>query len=179
MTTAASKTSRHRVRATLAAAALGTSLLGGCVVFNPIQTDYAYQPADGVNATFGDLEVRGLVVVSNAKGTPGNLAGQVINRSSEDVQLTFQSEGSAGAQATVKRQSSLTLGEGEGKPVTLDKVEVAPGETLELQVSTPATGLNLLLVPVLPSTGYYEDAKPSGAPPAPSPDTTESEGSGH
>ncbi|KGN34441.1 hypothetical protein N802_13495 [Knoellia sinensis KCTC 19936] len=161
MTTAALTTSRHRLRATLAAAVLGSTLLGGCAVFSPMQTDYAYQAADGVNATFGDLDVRGLVIVSDAKDAAGNLVGQLVNSSNEDLQVAFATEAGPGGQVTVPRRSSVNLGEEE--PLTLPKVGVNPGDVLQLQVATAGTGQNILTVPVLPSLAYYEDSRPPGS----------------
>ena len=159
VTTALVTTPRQRLRATLAAAALGTTLLGGCAVFSPVQTDVAYQAADGVNATFGSLDVRGIVVVSEAKDAAGSIVGQLVNTGNEDIDVAFASEGGAGGQVSVPRHSSVTLGDGES--ATLPKVTVAPGGVLQLQVATPETGQNVVIVPVLPATAYYKDSAPS------------------
>lgn len=172
-------TSRHRLRAALAAAALGTTLLGGCAVFSPVQTDVAYQASDGVNATFGDLDVRGVVVISNAKDSAGNIVGQFVNTSDKDIDVSFAGEGGAGPQVTVARHSSLTLGGGEA--ATLPKVTVAPGDVMQLQIATAATGQNVVTVPVLPSLAYYEGDKPAGGPAAPthSPEPSASASTSH
>ncbi|WP_353951277.1 hypothetical protein V6K52_16800 [Knoellia sp. S7-12] len=175
MTTAPVTTSRHRLRAALAAAALGTTLLGGCAVFSPVQTDYNYQAADGVNATFGDLDVRGVLVISNAKDAPGSVLGQLVNTSNEEIEVAFASEGGASEPVTVPRYSSLTLGEGEA--VTLPKVAVEPGDVIQLQVTTAATGQNIVTVPVLPAMAYYSDDAPPGSPALPS-DSPSAEPSG-
>ncbi|MFC7491151.1 MULTISPECIES: hypothetical protein [unclassified Knoellia] len=178
MTTAPLTTPRHRLRAALAAAVLGTTLLGGCAVFSPVQTDYNYQAADGVNTTFGDLEVRGLLVVADAKDGQGTVVGQLVNTSNEDIEVAFASEGATGAEVTVPRRSSLSLGE---EPVTLSSVAAAPGDVLQLQMATPGTGQNVLTVPVLPSAAYYEEARPPGStgPASPSPSASESESASH
>lgn len=163
VTTAALTTSRPRLRAALAAAALGATLLGGCAAFSPVQTNYIYQAADGVNATFGDLDLRGVLVIADAKDGPGSVVGQLVNNGSEDVQVTMGTEGGPmAAPVTVGRGSSLTLG--AESAVTLGSVPAAPGDVLQLQVSTPGTGQNILTVPVLPALGYYEDSKPSPVP---------------
>ncbi len=159
VTTAPVTTPRHRLRAALAAAALGTTLLGGCAVFSPVQTDVAYQASDGVDATFGDLDVRGVLVISDAKDGAGNIVGQLVNSSNEDIDVAFATDGGAGPQVKVPRRSSVTLGEGES--ATLPKVTVSPGDVLQLQVITAATGQNVVTVPVLPAKGYYTDDKPS------------------
>lgn len=166
---------RHRLRAALATAALGTTLLGGCAVFSPVQTDYNYQAADGVNTTFGDLDVRGILVVADAKDGQGTVVGQLVNMSDEDIDVTFASEGGTGGEVTVTRRSSVTIGEDE--PVTLSKVAAAPGDVLQLLVTTAGTGQNVITVPVLPSAAYYEGDRPPGStgPPSPSPSESESE----
>jgi hypothetical protein len=169
-------TSRPRLRATLAAAVLGSTLLGGCAVFSPVQTDVAYQAADGVNATFGSLDVRGIVVVSGADGEAGNITGQLVNTGNEDIDVTFASQGGQGGQVTVPRHSSVSLGEDSS---TLPTVKAEPGGVMQLQVATPETGQNVLLVPVLPPTNYYRSSAPSPSPstsasPSPNPSATPS-----
>lgn len=139
---------------------LGTTLLGGCAVFNPQQTDYAYQAADGVNVTFGDLDVRGLAVIADSKGAPGVLIGQLVNTSNDDLDVSLASEGSQPTQVTVPRHGSLSLG-GDGESVTLSSVAAAPGDVISIQVSTSATGQNVATVPVLPALGYYKDLTPA------------------
>lgn len=162
MTTAAQTTTRHRLRAVLGAAVLGTTLLGGCAVFSPVQTDYAYQAADGVNATFGDLDVRNLAVVADAKDAPGALVGQLVNTSSEDLDVSLASEGGQPVEVTVPRHGSVSLGE-DGESATLSTVPAAPGEVVTISVSTSGTGQNLLTTPVLPPVGYYEGVTPAPA----------------
>ena len=162
MTTAAQTTPRHRLRAVLGAAVLGTTLLGGCAVFSPVQTDYAYQAADGVNATFGDLDVRNLAVVADAKDAPGALVGQLVNTSTEDIDVSLSSEGSEPVEVTVPRHGTVSLGE-DGESATLSTVPAAPGEVVTIAIATSGTGQNVLTTPVLPPLGYYEDFTPAPA----------------
>ena len=162
MTTAAQTTPRHRLRAVLGAAVLGSTLLGGCAVFSPVQTDYAYQAADGVNATFGDLDVRNLAVVADAKDAPGALVGQLVNTSTEDIDVSLSSEGSEPVEVTVPRHGTVSLGEG-GESATLSTVPAAPGEVVTIAIATSGTGQNVLTTPVLPPLGYYEDFTPAPA----------------
>ena len=177
VTTAALTTPRHRLRAALAAAALGSTLLGGCAVMSPVQTDYVYQAADGVNATFGDLDLRGVLVIADAKDGPGSVVGQLVNNGDEDVEVTIGTAGGPGSPVTVERGSSLALG--AESAVALSSVPAAPGDVVQLQVATQGTGQNIVTVPVLPALGYYEDSKPSAAPSesasAPSPSASPSE----
>jgi len=145
-------------------------MLGGCAVLSPVQTDYDYQAADGVNATFGELDVRGLVVISEGKDKPGTVIGQLVNRGDEDLQVAFGTEQARTEPTTVPRHGSLTLG--EGKTVTLPSVPVAPGEVVQLRVAVPTTGENVLDVPVLPPTQYYSEDAPAPTSPSASPSAT-------
>ena len=167
MTTAALTTSRHRLRAALAAAALGSTLLGGCALFSPVQTDYAYQSADGVNATFGELDLRGVLVVADAKDGPGSVVGQLVNNGAEDLDVTIGTAGGPGTLVTVERGASVPLD--AESAIALPSVPGGPGDVVQLQVATPASGQNVVTVPVLPALGYYEDVKPPAASASPSP----------
>lgn len=164
MTNAALKPARRRLGATLAAAALGASMLGGCAVFSPQQTDINYQAADGVNATFGDLDLRGMVVVTDAKDAPGAIVGQLVNTGDEDLDVAFATEGSEGGTVKVPRHGSLELTKDDAVP--LSKVAAAPGDMIQVVVTTQSTGQNVVNVPVLPPVQYYEGIKGSPAPSA-------------
>ena len=63
--------------------------LSGCQLESPIQTNVPYQPADGVAVDLGDVQVRDLVIVTDAKGGVGTLSGLVVNKSAEPVTVTF------------------------------------------------------------------------------------------
>ena len=139
---------------------LGSTLLGGCAVFSPVQTDFAYQASDGVNATFGELEVRGLAIVAKAKDSPGVVIGQLVNRGNDDLRVSLSSEGSQPTEVTVPRHGSVSLG-GSGESVTFGSLPAGPGEVLDVQVATGATGQNVLAAPVLPALGYYADVTPA------------------
>lgn len=180
VTTAALTTSRHRLRTALAAAAVGTTLLGGCAVFSTVQTDQPYQAADGVNASFGELDLRGVLIVAETKDGPGTVVGQLVNNGSEDIEVTLGTTADAPMQApvTVERGSSFTLGEESSGQ--LASVPAGPGDVVQLRVSTRDTGQNVVTVPVLPAEGYYEDVTPPSAPATqpgstPSPSTSPSE----
>jgi hypothetical protein len=146
-----------RVIASLAlVAALSTS---GCAVTSPVQTDEPYQPADGVNLNLGEgLAVRGLLVVGGEKkDEAGRLSGQLLNTSSDDVSVTFGTGSTDQTTATVPAHSSLNLADEE---LTLESVPAVAGDLVPLSISASSTGDNILQVPVLPATGYYEDLTP-------------------
>ena len=149
----------NRAAAPLRTAALaGVALLAsGCAVFSPVQTDVDYPPADGVKLSIPGLELRNLAIVVPEKGGTGVVIGQAVNSGSSAVDVTFAVEG-AGATATaaVPANSGDTLSD-DTSEVTIDGIPASPGDVVQLSVSTPEAGQNVVTVPVLGATGYYED----------------------
>lgn len=145
----------------------GMLALSGCQAFSPIQTDVAYQPADGVAVDLGDVQIRDLLIVSAAKGEIGTLSGLVINKGNAPVTVTFTTGpgvgGLAKAFAPAGGQTRLSGVEG-AKPVTLPRIPAAPGDVIKVVVSTPDAGAPAVSVPVLPPTGYYATITPPPVP---------------
>jgi hypothetical protein len=104
------------------------------------------------------LAVRGLLVVGGEKkDEAGRLSGQLLNTSSDDVSVTFGTGSTNQTTATVPAHSSLNLADEE---LTLESVPAVAGDLVPLSISASSTGDNILQVPVLPATGYYEDLTP-------------------
>ncbi|NHA66655.1 hypothetical protein [Phycicoccus flavus] len=143
-----------------------TLVVSACGVFSPVQTDYPYIPADGVDLTMPGLDLRNLAVVTDAEGSAGVLVGQAVNEGAEAVEVTFALSGDAGgrgASTTVPAYSGSSLS--ETTPVTLAAVPAAPGALVELSVTTAQAGRNVVEVPVLDRTSYYTSVPtPSQAP---------------
>ena len=150
----------------LAAAALaGVVVLSGCQVMSPIQTNVPYQPADGVAVDLGEVQIRGLVVVSRAKGEVGTLSGMVVNQGASRVTITFATgaDGSStSAVAPADSQTRLSGVEG-GESVSLPAIAAAPGGIVKIVISTPTSGASEVSVPVLPPDGYYATITPAPA----------------
>ncbi|WP_377645049.1 hypothetical protein [Oryzobacter terrae] len=152
-----------RAASALRATALaGALLLGaaGCAVFSPVQTDYAYQPADGPALDTGDLKLRNLVVVAAEKGGDGILVGQAVNGAAQAVQVSFSVGSDTPANRTVPASSGAALS-APGSSVVLTAVPGGPGDVVDLTVTTPGSGQNVVTVPVLAPTGYYTQFAPS------------------
>lgn len=150
--------------ATLAGAVLA---LSGCQAFSPIQTDVAYEPADGVAVDLGDVQIRDLLIVTAAKGEIGTLSGLVLNKGDAPVTVSFATGPGVDsvAQALVPAGGQTRLSGVEGAtPVTLPSITAAPGDIIKVVVSTPAAGAPAVSVPVLLPTGYYATIT---APPVP------------
>ena len=155
----------NRAAAALRASALaGTILLAsGCGVFSPIQTDYDYDAADGVPLTIAGLDLRDLAVVVPAKGETGIVVGQAVNRTTSAVDVTFAVAGApAPATVAVPASSGKTLSDA-ATGVEIPGIPVAPGEMVEMTVTTDEAGANVVRVPVLPNLGYYADLTPSSS----------------
>lgn len=167
------RTSRVRAAATvvstLAATLAAAVALSGCQVMSPIQTNVAYQPADGVAVDLGDVQIRDLIVVSAAKGEVGTLSGMVVNSGTQAVTITFAAGASGGpASAVVLPGSQARLSGVEGTPpVTLASIDAAPGGIVKVTVSTPADGASEVAVPVLPPEGIYATITPPAPTTAP------------
>jgi len=141
--------------------------LSGCQVTSPIQTNVPYQPADGVAVDLGDVQIRDLVVVSDAKGGIGTLSGLVVNKSTGPVTVTFATGpgADASARAVIPAGTPTRLSGVEGTtPVTIPSIAAAPGDMVNIVVSTPDAGAPVVSVPVLLPTGYYSSITPAPVP---------------
>ena len=148
-----------------ASAVAGTILLAsGCAsAFSPIQTDFDYDSADGVPLTIEGLDLRDLAVVVPAKGQTGIVVGQAINRTTNAVDVTFAVKGApTPATVAVPANSGKTLSDA-ATGIEIPSVPVAPGEMVEMTVTTDEAGANIVKVPVLPNLGYYEDLTASSS----------------
>jgi hypothetical protein len=145
-----------RAASALRAAALaGAALIvSGCAVFSPLQTQYDYQAADGPALDTGDVQLHDLVVVAKEKGGEGVLVGQAVNRAKQAVEVSFAVGEGTPAKHTVPATSGDTLSQG-ASAVVLTGVPGGPGEVVELTVTTPGSGENVVVVPVVAPTGYY------------------------
>jgi hypothetical protein len=155
----------NRAASALRATALaGTILLAsGCAVFSPVQTAFDYDSADGVPLTIEGLDLRDLAVVVPAKGGTGIVVGQAINRTTSAVDVTFAVAGAPGpAVVAVPASSGKTLSEA-ATGVEIPGIPVAPGEMVEMTVTTDEAGANIVKVPVLANIGYYKDLTPSSS----------------
>ncbi len=149
----------NRAAPALRATALaGTALLlSGCAVFSPVQTDYDYEPADGVSFTITGLDLRNLAVVVPAEGGTGTIVGQAVNRATSAVDVTFAVDGATAPATVAVPAGSGTSLTGDGGRVEIPGIPAPPGSTVQLTVTTDEAGANVVRVPVLPNIGYYSD----------------------
>ncbi len=158
--TAATASRRTRILMSAAAIAAGSSLLAGCQLLSPRQTDEMYDAGDGVSTNVGAIELRNLVIVSEKEGAPGVVSGAVGNPTAEAVTLSFTGSGEGGApvQVSIPAHSTLNLSSGTSK-VVMPVIAERPGAMTLSTVSSAQAGNSPVSVPVLEPVGYYADFK--------------------
>ena len=146
-------------------ALVAAAALTGCQWTSMIQTDQAYEPADGTTVRVGGLEVANVVVVSTGKGAPGTVTGLAINHTAQPLQVQVSAAGSAGAggpAVAVPAGGSAQLTNPGGQGVTLPSVEPIAGSHITLTIAS-AEGQTSVDAPVLPPQHYYAPYAPGGA----------------
>lgn len=149
--------------AVAALGAVGASVaLSACSFFSPVQTEKAYNAADGVPVTSGPVAARDLLVVAERAGGPGTLAGSLLNTTDDASKVGFltRAEAEAGGAATMaplpgRAQQNI-------KGVQFAKIPSAPGTMTDIYLVTPA-GRTMVSVPVLLPDGPYATLKPTAA----------------
>ncbi len=131
------------LRVILMAALVAT--LGGCYNSSPNATTFAV--ANGVNATVGGVEVRSLLIVSEAKGKPGRLLGTLFNQTQAPVEITL-SNGDDRVKVTVPKGAEHRFDE---NPALFHAISDIPGSRVPVTVRSGADSTTLQ-VPVLDGT---------------------------
>ncbi|WP_449374584.1 hypothetical protein [Arthrobacter psychrolactophilus] len=142
----------HRL-SLIAAIGIGAMAFTGCSAINEQSTTRVYSASDGVRLDLGQLELRNVMIVSEAADAPGRVAGTFYNQSASDLTLTIS--GAAGSQTdiVVKAGTHSVLGT-TGDEHVLSTVANAPGsmEPLELRLSGASSETASLKVPVMDGT---------------------------
>ena len=159
---------RHN-RAALAVAALALVIpVSGCAsLLSPHQTaEYHYNGGDGASGSVGDVEVRGLMLITDEKGSgPAQLFFTHINKGdstakvSVEVADTTVSESIKAGDTFVQDPKSPETSSKE--VVTVDSLKAKPGDLVDITVKNGSDEKVIqtqLLTDVLP---YYEEYVPS------------------
>lgn len=133
------------------AVVVGALALAGCSVANPITTAMPYAPSDGVRVEVTDgVTVENLMVLTDGEGEEGHVLGAVVNRSSEDVEVTITlGEDGGSVPVDVAAGESVNLAEAG---ITTAAVGAAPGAVLDATVGATGSGDVAAAVPVLDGT---------------------------
>lgn len=132
---------------------------------NPAQTDVAYVPSDGYEATVGSVQLSNVLVVTSAKGASGQLQGLATNNSSDPVDMTITPQGGSPTKITIPALKSVRLdGKTNGDDtatvpaVEISATPVAPGHLMTVTFATPAGGADPVSIPVLLDQEPYGSA---------------------
>jgi len=155
----------RRSGAALAAVLVGAAgALAACSTQSPAQTTVEYQPADGIDVNIGDVQARGLVLVSAAKGAAGVMVGSLINSGGDPVTVTFLT--AEQAQSNSSNGPSMQLKANQQVPISgiqINAVAAAPGDLTNIVLQTKA-GQVFANVPILLPDGYYSHATATAVP---------------
>jgi len=142
----------------LAALALGVA---GCSTLNPATIATPYQAADGTSATIpgAGIKLNNFLVVSEAKGEPGQVVGAVTNPTSRPVLITMQTDlGETGQPAQTQIRvpaNGITQVGPSGTQVLVSDTPVEPGSLMGISANYETDGGISLSVPVVLPTDYY------------------------
>lgn len=163
---------RARAVAAIALSALLALGLTGCNFLTPPATTETYDPGDGINFNVGDLQLRGVLVITE-DGEVGSLLGTAVNSTSSDIDFTlqWQTDGTWHEVELVADANGRTdFGFGDGQRVNLDNLGVMPGGLLDATVHVADTQKGER-IPVLDTSFVeYEDSLPT---PTPTPTPTD------
>jgi hypothetical protein len=168
-------TARRARAAALASAAALTLVLAGCSTQSPATITTPYPAADGMSATIPGtgIKLNNFLVVSPAKGSPGQLIGAVVNESSKPVVVTMQTDVGQTQQFTqttinVPAHGITPVGP-SGTELTLADTPVPPGALISISANYQPAGGIIWKVPVVPPTGIYASytVAPTTAPATP------------
>ena len=172
---------KMRVAASIAVTVLATTLLAGCQFLTPQQTAASYTPADGVNGSAGDVDVRNVFVVEGA-GDTASMIGVLSNTGTAQTSVTLQWSGTAGTETRslvipaggllsmttdpTKLDTSVASG---ASSVVLDGVATTAGGLFPVTFTT-SSGVASLQLPVL--TGSFSQYATLVPTPTPTPTKT-------
>lgn len=157
---------RARAVAAFALSGVLALALAGCNFLTPPSTTEPYDPSDGINFNVGDLELRGVLVITD-DGEVGSLLATAVNQTSSDIDFTlqWQTDGTWYEVELVADANGRTdFGFGDGERVNLDNLGVQPGGLLDAAVHTEETQKGAQ-IPVLDTSFVeYEDSLPTPTP---------------
>jgi len=123
-----------------------------------------YAPDTEPACDIGDVQARGLVLVSAAKGAAGVIVGSLINSGGDPVTVTFLT--AEQAQSSSSNGPSMQLKGNQQVPISgiqINAVAAAPGDLTNIVLQTKA-GQVFANVPILLPDGYYSHATATAVP---------------
>lgn len=172
--------------ARLAASAIAAGVLlttaAGCSLIAPPGTYLSYDPADGVSADLGDVQLRDVLGVLSEDGASLALVFTAINTGSSSAQVTIAAD-DAEATVNVSSDSAVSVGrtDDSAEVVLAVPADVVPGSLVEVYAQSGTADGVLMSVPVFDVTNpLYADYVPAAPTPTPAPadDAAETDGVG-
>ena len=162
---------RHN-RMALAVAALALVIpVSGCAsLLSPHQTaDYHYNAGDGAWGTVGDVEVRGLMLITDKEGKgDSQLFFTLINKGDSSAKVSLDVGGEkttetvdAGKTFVQDPESSASTAK---KPIVLKNLDAKPGDLTEVTVKVGSEEKKIEAQVLSDALPYYKDYVPTEAP---------------
>jgi Predicted solute binding protein len=165
LTQTAAPASRSRRTAAVVGGVAVAALASGCMVFNPVQTDVPYEPADGISAEVGNLAIRDLLLVGGG-GQTAVVSGAVINLGDEPIRVQVvpqdQAASGGGSEVAVGPRGHVNLAD---KGLRFEGLAAKPGTIVPVAVTAQPGGTTIVDVPVLAATGPYATLTPAAGGP--------------
>ncbi len=164
-------TTRSSAGAATAVGLAAVLSLSGCQWTSPLATQKIYDPADGVSATVGAVQLRNVLIVSGQSGGPGTLVAWAENPTDQAVTVSFAAGSETPITLAVPAQATAQLSGEPGKLAAIKAVSAEPGALAKVTASSPSGGAVAIDVPVLypgPESPYAKLA-PTGFTPRPAP----------
>ncbi|MGA0566927.1 hypothetical protein ACO2Q7_06325 [Rathayibacter sp. KR2-224] len=152
---------KARVAASIVLALGLTAGMSGCTLLTPQDTLYIKESAHGVNGTVGKIDIRNAVIISDSKGTVGNLVVTFVNNEDKAHYLSVQ-HGSKTLSVAIPAYGVKKVGRDGATRVQFDSLDAKPGSLTDVYFNYAGVTGTQLQVPVLSSTfPGYEDYAPS------------------
>ena len=161
-------TKRAQRLSLIAAIGIGAMAFTGCSAINQQSTALEVTVSDGVNFTMGSLDLRNVLIVSKAAGSPGRVLGTFYNKADTDITLRITGAQGSQAEITVPPNKPLVLDDLTDEAI-LSTMAEPPGavESVGLQSSGAESETASLVIPILDGTlAEYKNLVPTQMPSA-------------
>ncbi|XPP26399.1 MAG: DNA modification methylase [Leucobacter sp.] len=146
---------KTRLVTSIALAAVVSLGFSGCALISPQATLQPYSPSDGVETTVAGLDVRNLMLITDAEAEELNIVFTAVNNGENAQRLGFSFVSPSGSRTAsaefLVEPGSTIFGDPEGEAVFISLPGVIPGSTVTTYVQTPG-GDAELNVPVIDGT---------------------------
>lgn len=167
---------KMRVAASVAVTVLATTVLAGCQFITPQSTSLPYNPADGVNTSVGDVQLRNLMLIDGPDDT-ASLIGVLASSSSSVSSVTLQWTGAQGPETktlSIPASGLVSLSTtpstpaasvpGAASSVILEDVQATPGALFPITFSSSSKDKDVRVPVLTGSQSQYATLVPTPTP---------------